>query len=190
MARRLNRPTNRRSVRLPGYDYRQRGAYFITVCAHTRSGIDPFSRIIGGVPELTAMGRVAEECWIEIPEHFPFVALDAFVIMPDHIHGIVVITDAAVNPATRPTHASPVPWPPSTSHPRGPAPGSLAAIVGSFKAAASRRINHRRGTPGAPVWQRNYYERIIRDDRALREIRRYIIRNPATWDARVGTTRG
>jgi len=197
------------SVRLPGYDYRREGAYFITVCAHTRSRTEPFGRIVRGAPELTAMGQVVEACWLEIPDHFPFVALDAFVVMPDHLHGIVIIGEAmpvraghagpprvgathatdggATHPtdvgATHPTdvgatHASPLPVP---APPRGPAPGSIPAIVGSFKSAAARRVNLLRGTPEEPVWQRNYHEHIIRNTRALRRIRRYIAENPGRW---------
>ena len=123
------------------------------------------------------MGRIVQESWDRISQHFPHVVTDAFVVMPNHVHGVVTITDHVVGA----THASPL-QPGENDYPRGPKRGSLGAIVGSFKSAAARRINQSRGTIGVPFWQRGYYERIIRDDTELERIREYILNNPYTWD--------
>jgi REP element-mobilizing transposase RayT len=147
---------HRRSIRLRQYDYTQPGAYFVTLVTHGR--------------ELTfddsVLCRVAETMWQRIPRHFPFVELDECVVMPNHVHGILVIVDQNANNDTPPS---------------GPASGSLGAIVGNFKSVTARRINRIRKTPGTPVWQRNYYERVIRNERELNAIRQYIRDNPAHW---------
>ena len=83
---------HRRSIRLKGYDYTQAGAYFVTICTHERKCL--FGDIVDGNMILNDAGRFAEKCWTEIPAHFPHVALDEFVIMPNHIHGILCIGDA------------------------------------------------------------------------------------------------
>jgi len=174
----------RRSIRLKGYDYTRPGAYFITICTHNREPL--FGRVVDGEMVLNEYGEIVWACWREILDHFPHVELDAFVVMPNHVHGIIWIVDdvgtryaknvgARHAKNVRAMHASPL------QSPRGPASGSLGAVVGSFKSAVTRRINEMRGTPGARVWQRNYYEHIIRDDRALNAIRRYIAENPLRW---------
>lgn len=176
---------HRRSIRLHGYDYTQAGAYFITICVHNRECL--FGEVVDGEMRLNDAGRVVELCWQAIPEHFPHVELDAFVMMPNHLHGVVFITGATVGA----THASPLQTP---SAPYGPRRGSIAAIVGSFKSAATKRINEQRATPGSPLWQRNYYEHIIRDENSLTSIRKYIVNNPLQWSmdrenpANVGVT--
>jgi REP-associated tyrosine transposase len=106
-----------------------------------------------------------------IPKHFDTALVDEFIVMPNHVHGIVMIRDVGAR------HAVPV------SRRFGkPAAGSLAAIVGSFKSATTRRINELRQTPGISVWQRNYYEHVVRGDDSLDRIREYITSNPARWD--------
>ncbi len=170
----------RRSIRLKGWDYRTPAAYFVTICTHDRAPL--FGRVVDGDMVLNAFGEIVWACWREIPEHFPHVELDAFVVMPNHVHGIIFIVDVVGSlhaGATHvgATHASPL----RGDAPRGPASGSLGAIVGSFKSAVTQRINALRNTPGAPVWQRNYYEHIIRTERALNAIRRYIAENPLRW---------
>ena len=133
-------------------------------------------------PYLSKIGQLARECWEEIPRHFPDVSLDAFMIMPNHIHGILVIGDVGAR------HASPLqnpPPPPKTGtpvHPTGVKKGSIGAIIGSFKSAATKRINELRRTPGEPVWQRNYFEHIIRNEKSLNRIREYIAMNPEQWE--------
>jgi len=115
---------------------------------------------------------------LAIPDHFPHVLLDEFVVMPNHVHGILVMMPTHDVGAT---HASPLQNDDTPARPRGPQPRSVASIVGPFKSAAAKRINEQRGTPGAPIWQRNYYEHIIRDDESLNQIRQYIAENPLRW---------
>ena len=163
---------HRRSIRLKGYDYTQPGAYFITICTQDRAFL--FGEVVDGEMRLNEYGRIAWGCWKEIPLHFPQAELDAFVVMPNHVHGIIVIAGVGA------THASPLPLS-SDARPRGPQRQSVSSIVGSFKSAVTRRINEYRCTPGAPVWQRNYYEHIIRDEKSLNRIREYIVTNPMRW---------
>ncbi len=158
-------------MRLRGYDYAQAGAYFVTICAHNRECV--FGESMGGEMRLSNIGKIADECWNAIPEHFQQVELDEFVVMPNHIHGILVITDFVGA-----THASPLQKSPLQEQPRGPNPKSVGAIVGSFKSAVTTRINRLRDTPRTPIWQRNYYEHIIRTERELNVIREYIHNNP------------
>ena len=179
---------HRRSLRLPNYDYTQSGAYFVTICTWNRECL--LGEIVAGEMRLNEYGHIVVECWLAIPQHFPRVELDAFVVMPNHIHGIIMIA-GATHPSpdlVGATHASPDPVgathasPLQKQHRSGPNPQSLGAIVGSFKSAAAKRINEFRGTPGFPVWQRNYYEHIIRNESALQRIRMYIQNNPINWD--------
>lgn len=169
------REHHRRSVRLAGYDYAAAGAYFVTMCTTGRAPL--FGEVVDDSMRLHALGEVAWAVWCEIPDHFPHVDVDAFVVMLNHVHGIIVI--GATPDQVGATHASPLPTDPT--RPRGPAPGSLGAVVGSFKAATTKRINLMRQTPGAAVWQRSYHEHIIRDENGLARIRRYIDDNPLHW---------
>ncbi|MEO7104677.1 MAG: hypothetical protein ABI119_15195, partial [Gemmatimonadaceae bacterium] len=148
---------HRRSIRLNGYDYAQPGAYFIPICTHDRSWL--FGEIIDQNMRLNVAGLAAETAWAAIPTHFPRVRLDAFVVMPNHVHGIIVITPTIeITPgglsaydhplrspdpirSVRATHASPQP-----RRPTGPPRSSLGAILGSYKSAAARQINRLHGT--------------------------------------------
>ncbi|MEB3359488.1 MAG: transposase [Synechococcales bacterium] len=161
----------RRSIRLKHHDYTAPGAYFITICTHQRQCL--FGDIINGEMRLNEFGQIAADCWQEIPHHFHPVRLDNFVIMPNHVHGILVITDTP-----RRGMALPCPYPRQFGKPIAQ---SISTIVGSFKSAVTKRINMLRDTPGTPVWQRNYYDRIIRDDLSMQHIRRYIQNNPHAW---------
>jgi len=126
------------------------------------------------------MGEWAEFHWRDLTNHHPNVELDEFIIMPDHMHGIILL-DGSV----RATPASPnTSWATQASplrRPTGPTSGSLGAIVGSFKSAVARRINAARKTPGMVVWHRDYYEHIIRNHGSLERIRAYIRDNPMNW---------
>lgn len=174
---------HRRSIRLRGWDYRNAGAYFVTIVTHGRECLfdDPILR------------GIAETMWKRIPTHFPHVTLDEWVVMPNHVHGILVFANVArkgeafqENHPSMETHAI------AGRSAEGNAlkeclaptllPGSLGAVVGNFKSVTARRINYIRRTPGTPVWQRNFYERVIRNDRELNAIREYIIANPANWE--------
>jgi len=170
---------HRRSIRLAGHDYSSEAMYFVTVCTFDR--VCSFGEIVNGEVHLNDAGRIVQTCWTAIPDHFAHVTLDEWVVMPNHVHGILAMANVATPVGardTRATHASPLPggvraW--------GPRPHSVGAIVGSFKSAVTKRINEMRGTPGAVVWQRNYYDRIIADIEALDRMREYIANNPANW---------
>ncbi len=172
----------RRSSRLRGFDYSRPGTYFVTIRARDASG-DPFGRATVSGVQLNAAGRIAQACWLAIPKHFPSVQLDVFVIMPDHVHGILTICGGQDTRSVRAQHAAPLHLDARTStsigHSIGVAPGSLGAIVRSFKSAATKRVNEVRNTPGELVWQRNYFDRIIRDDEELERARCYVRMNPA-----------
>jgi putative transposase len=144
---------NRKRLRLPSFDYATDGAYFVTICAHRRRPI--FARLSSDTFSLTPAGLAVERCWTQIPSHFA-VDVDAFVVMPNHVHGIVILGGAG--------HAPPLP-----------------TVVGAFKSAATREVNRERGTPGAPLWQRGYHERVIRSERELEALREYVVNNPAAW---------
>ena len=168
---------HRRSIRIKGYDYSSEGAYYVTIVAWHRDCI--FGEIVDGETILNNLGRIADECWQAIPEHFPFVELGAYVIMPNHVHGIIIITDggrgaAMLRPYPRPYDDN------SNPHKINVKPGSLGAIVRSYKSAVSYRIHKEYNATG--IWQRNYYEHIIRDDKDLQNKTDYIIANPSLWD--------
>ncbi len=175
------RKHRRRSIRLKGYDYRQPGAYFVTICTHRREML--FGRVVNGVMQLNEYGRIVEWTWYDLPNHVANITLDAFVVMPNHVHGIIIINPpATVGAGSEPAPTGePAPTEPTNAG-AGPKPHGLPEIVRQFKTFSARRINDRRGTRGVPVWQRNYYEHIIRNQRALNAIRRYIAENPARWD--------
>ena len=184
---------HRRSIRLRGYDYTQSGAYFVTIVTQGREPL--FGDVVDGEMVLSVYGRVAVTMWRRIPRHFPHVELDEWVVMPNHIHGIIAIMDVVRGrgdafPAKHSGElgsahgetsiASQVPDGECVA-PTGPPSGSLGAIVGNFKSVVTRRINRMRKTSGARVWQRNYYERIIRNERELNAVRQYIHDNPVHW---------
>jgi REP element-mobilizing transposase RayT len=282
---------NRRSIRLQGYDYATKGAYFVTICTQGRAFL--FGEVVEGEMRLNEVGRIVEDVLHAIPDHFPHVALDEYVVMPDHLHVILLFDCPAIPVAVVPvgathavagathavvgathavvgathavvgaTHASPLPFhgrsvkggddatdvddainagdgtnvgdvvdvgatqavagathavagathavvgathasplpsrgpwvtgvngmvnvgsrtSPPPDRPCGPPRRSVGAVVGAVKSAASKRINEHRGTPAACVWQRNYYEHILRDHDALNRIRRYIRDNPSNF---------
>ncbi len=172
---------HRRSIRLPGYDYTHPGAYFVTICTHQRESL--FGDVVDGEMRLNEFGEIVREEWFQTAKIRPNVELrdDEFVVMPNHIHGIIWIVDIVgatrrVAPTTTTRQVAPM-----ASEPRGPVPGSIGAIIGQFKSIVTKRINILRAAPGAPVWQRNYYEHIIRNEHALNAIRQYIHDNPARW---------
>ena len=217
----------RRSMRLKGYDYSQAGAYFVTICTQGRACL--FGEVVDGEMRLNDAGRMVVAEWERLPALFSNVVLDAFVVMPNHIHGIVILTDPAddatdgataigatisgattggattrVAPTTAGDDATPVgaglvpapstPAPstpaqsvpaPSTPDPSTPAP-TLGDVIGAFKSRVT--VEYARGvrtfgwTPfDRRLWQRNYYEHIIRNEETLNCIRRYIAENPIRW---------
>ncbi|HEY9830242.1 MAG TPA: transposase [Stenomitos sp.] len=216
---------HRRSIRLKGYDYTREGAYYFTICCHQRRCL--LGEIKDGVMHLNLVGATVKAVWDSLPQYFPLIELDAFVIMPNHIHGIIVITDSAGNynpnrnstphlnsdcrgeafvpgcnntspeflytnaspfsgcndipQQTLSTNASPFPTSNDTPPPRGTKSGSIGAILQNFKSVATRRVNRITRNSGT-LWQRNYHEEIIRNEKAYENIRRYIVENPLSWD--------
>ncbi len=176
----------RRSIRLVAHDYSSPGAYFVTLCTHNRECL--LGEIVHDEMRPNDFGRIVQTAWAELPGHYPNVQLDAFVVMPNHVHGIIIITlpDAAHGPVGAiyelPLRTLGEPLPP---HPpadiRVRRRMLLSRIVGRFKMTTAKAINLARGTHGTPVWQRNYYEHVIRPAHALDRIRAYIVANPARW---------
>ncbi len=174
---------NRRSLRLRGFDYARPGTYFVTI--RLRGSAHLFGEVVAGRMRLNAAGRVARQCSRGIPKHFSTVTLDTFVVMPDHMHGIIVIGKSPGERNVGAQHAAPLPLRTrlsATSQDSAPASGSLGAIVRSFKSAATKRINELRHSPGEPVWQRNYYDRVIRSDDAAHVPQHRIHQAPAFDD--------
>jgi putative transposase len=158
-----------KSIRLKEYDYSQLGGYFVTICTHKRECI--LGEIVDGEVRLSPFGEIAERHWDEIPRYFPGVELDASIIMPNHIHGIIVM-----NKLVGAIHESPLRM--TRKQRRNMI---LSKIIGRFKMTAAKEINLLRNTMGSQIWQRNYYEHIIRNDRDLNNIRDYVVNNPLQW---------
>ncbi|MBC7263734.1 MAG: transposase [Chloroflexi bacterium] len=156
---------HRRSIRLRDYDYSQAGAYFVTLCTRNRECL--FGDVVDGEMRLNEFGAAVEESWKWLAEQYEYVALDEWVIMPNHVHGIIWIVD---DPGRGSSRTAP-------TMKRKP----LGRLIGAFKTVSTKRINEMNGTPGAPVWQRNYYEHVIRSEAELNRIRRYIAANPWQW---------
>lgn len=151
--------TSRKPTRLPGYDYSQGGYYFVTVCTYNK--IHLFGEIISGNMVLNQLGEIVFSTWVNLPIHFNSIALDEFIVMPNHFHGIIAIE-------------SPNP----TSEHRPNEKPSLGVIIGGFKTWSARKINAITNRTGKPVWQRSFYDHIIRNQTSLNQIREYIINNP------------
>jgi len=195
----------RRSIRLKGYDYAQAGAYFVTICTHKRQPI--FGQIVGagftpaqnyqsgqpqGLPrrdangagftsdqntimQLNEFGRIAHEQWMQIPARFENVELDEFVIMPNHMHGIIIINE------TQPVGAGVNPAPTGITNRRL----TIGEIVGAYKSMVANeclQIFKTNKQPMGKLWQRNYYEHIIRDEKSYLTIVQYILDNPTRWE--------
>jgi len=148
----------------------------------TNSWVCLFGELADGAVSLNAFGEIVADEWLRTALVRDNVSLDAFVIMPNHLHGIIVITHhKVVAPTLRRGDPAGRPYMPKRSH--GPASGSIGAITSQFKSRSTKRINASRGTPSTPVWQRNYYEHVVRDEDELNAIRQYIVDNPASWEA-------
>ena len=183
---------DRRSIRLPGYDYSQAGAYFVTVVTQTRLCL--FGDIENGTLRLNEAGRMVQSVWDAIPDHYPGVGIDTFVLMPNHVHGIIVLVAASCGSlddvTNRPNDDD---GRADGGQARGPAPTvplpralSVGDVMHRFKTMTTKRyadgVKQRGWQPfSARLWQRNYYEHIIRDEPSLQRIREYITTNPARW---------
>ncbi len=163
---------HRRSIRLKDYDYSQAGAYFVTICCYGKKTYF----------ENVKIQNIIEQCWAEIPQHFPNVSLDEYVIMPNHLHGILMLHDACrgvqLNAPTQDSSNKPF----SKSSPRR---NTISLIIRTFKAAVTTQC--RRIGCEEFAWQRNYYEHIIRKEKELESIRQYINENPISgnWMKRI-----
>jgi REP element-mobilizing transposase RayT len=145
-------PSRRNSLRLPDYDYTTSGAYFVTVCIKERKCI--LGEIRDGEMRSNCLGRIIEKTWVHLPQHYPATVLDEFILMPNHIHGLLWLSTSANN---------------------------LSEVIRGFKTFSAKRINQTLGTPGRPVWQRGFYDHVVRSEHALTKIRTYILNNPAQW---------
>lgn len=180
----LSPQTRRRSLRLKSYDYAQAGAYFITICTQGRECL--FGEIVDEKMQLSDAGQMVKRLWDEIPALHPGVETDAFVIMPNHIHGIIVLPgptpdafgrdQATTNGAT--TRVAPTGG--------GAAPTRVGDVVGAFKSRVT--LEYIRGVKifgwrafSGRVWQRNYHDRVVRNETSLAQLREYIGNNPLQW---------
>ncbi len=170
---------NRRSIRLKDYDYTQSGAYFVTLCVQNHRCV--FGYIEDGEMIYNDLGEIASEPWEWLARQYDYVGLDAFVVMPNHLHGIIVLSEPSRGGSrTAPTinHRNSTPNGKNSPSQRKP----LGRLIGAFKTISTKRINLLCQTPGVSVWQRNYWEHVIRNERALDAVRRYIAENPLRWD--------
>ena len=162
----------RRSIRLKGYDYSTAGAYFVTLCVKGRGNL--LGDIVDGNIQSNEYGRIVETSWEWLGQQYPYVDLDEWVVMPNHLHGIIVIRDDCSDSRIAPTPIAPTRI--ALTH------KPLGRLVGAFKTVSTKEINLIRGTPAATIWQRNYYEHIIRNEGELARIRKYIDENPLKWN--------
>lgn len=148
----------RNSLRHVGWNYAAAGFYFVTICTHQRRFLF----------DSADYRTIIEQQWQKIPatKSATTVRLDEWIVMPNHFHGILVILDGLPIDAPRPTKAI---------------SGSIGSLVGTFKSSATKRINNKFGKYGDSIWQRGYYDRVIRNERQLNATRQYIIDNPARW---------
>ena len=159
---------NRKPSRLPNHDYSHAGPYFVTICTHNNSCL--LSTVQGEHVHLSLAGEVARETWHALPDRFPQVALDEFVIMPNHVHGILALVGAGLAPPGAPNVKSTF-----SSH------CSLPAVIGAFKSISTIKINRLLKRSGQLFWQRSYYEHIIRNGEDMKNAQRYILENPLKW---------
>ena len=152
---------HRRSIRLQGYDYSQAGMYFVTLCTRNRECL--FGEIVDETMRLNPVGQIVADSWAWLAQRYEHVELDEWVVMPNHLHGIVVINDHCKGGSrTAPTKP-------------------IGRLIGAYKTVSTKQANTFRQTPWLLLWQRNYWERIVRDEAELLSIQEYICNNPAQW---------
>jgi len=161
---------HRRSIRLKDYDYSQAGGYFITICTHGWGNL--FGNIVKGEMRLNEYGKIVENEWIKTGKMCLNVLLDEYIIMPNHIHGIIIIIDDGRGTLQRA---------PTVERFGKPVSNSIPTIVRLFKSTTTKQINQIRKMPRASVWQRNYYEHVIRNEDKLNKLRYYIQTNLLKW---------
>ncbi len=165
------RKNNRHSIRMKGYDYSKAGVYYITICTQNRKCL--FGDIINGEMQLNDTGSVVVDEWMKIPGTQQGIELEEWVVMPNHFHGIIIFTESVGA-----IHESPLPMTQKQRRNMG-----LPKLIGRFKMLSSKKINEIRQTPGVKLWQRNYWEHIIRNNDELINIREYIRNNPRKWSS-------
>ena len=154
------------STRLRGWDYASDGTYYITICTFGRERY--LGKIANGKMQLNAFGAIVEKCWFDLPNQYKNIVLNAFMIMPDHIHAIMIITNTNVNTGLRPVSTTPI--------------STIFEFVRALKSFSSRRMNELDISPGKTRWQSHFYDHIILDERELYRIQQYIHNNPAVWN--------
>jgi REP element-mobilizing transposase RayT len=175
---------NRHSIRMKGYDYSLPGAYFVTLISFHTEYL--FGEVKNGELLQSDIGGLIKDCWMGLPIFFEHIRLDEQVLMPNHLHGIIII-DTALGKGEAFSDIEPIEVEAESENasplrPRGTQPGLLGAIIQNFKSVSTRMANKRYFEPGNKIWQRDYYERIIRNERELNAIRQYIRDNPLNWD--------
>ena len=193
---------HRRSIRLPGYDYSQTGSYFVTICANRRECV--FGDVVDGQMRLNRYGEIVADTYQWLCQRYPYLYSDEWIVMPNHFHAIMVITDQpcldtdtpcrgvsrnaptinerynadAINEQRHAPTINKQHHADAINKQRKP----LGRLIGAFKTVSTKKINILRDAPGTPLWQRNYYEHIIRNPDAMNKIRNYIIDNPVSWE--------
>ena len=155
---------HRKSIRLKGYDYSQEGYYFVTICSNDR--VQLFGEIDNGKMFKNEIGNLAFKNFFDLPNRFKNIEIDANIFMPNHLHAIIIINNP--QPVFEKGRASSAP--------------TIGRIVQVFKSVSTIEINRFRNLSGISVWQRNYYEHIIRNEKELYAIRKYIENNPLNWN--------
>ncbi len=167
---------HRRSIRLKGYDYSQAGLYFITICINDRKCL--FGKIENKKMILNDAGKIADECWSEIPNHFPNAVLHEHIVMPNHVHGIIEITKNNIGVVVGAENFQPLQQPQQHEFQKM-IPRSIGSMVKGFKIGVTKWF--RKNTDIEKLWQRNYHEHIIRNEQSYQRISEYIINNPMNW---------
>ena len=179
---------HRRSIRLPNYDYSRSGAYYVTIVAWQRKCL--FGQVVNEEMKLNEAGKIVQWEWLELAKRLRYIELGAYIVMPNHFHGILMFLDPAgatrqgvtnylsgkvslPNVTTEGMDGSPLP--------RGPKSASLGAIIAQFKSRVTKRLWKTQTSNRAPIWQRNYYEHIIRNEKDLKHKTDYIEANPMLW---------
>jgi REP element-mobilizing transposase RayT len=170
-------------LRHTGRDYSRPGKYFVTIC--TGQMEKWFGDIINGEMHLSGIGHLASQMWYEIPDHFPFIGLDEFVVMQNHIHGIIIINRSIEKPIVGALHATPLPLPDAkflkneTMSSISPKPGSLSVVVRSYKSAVTKNAHK---FDNGFYWQPGFYDNIICTAGQLKRIKKYVLDNPQNWN--------
>ena len=161
----------RNSMRYAGYDYTQPGAYFVTICAYRGRSI--FGTVVDQAMRLNPLGMIAQDAWPDLAKQHAHIRVDCSVVMPNHAHALLWIVETAVRDGVS-----------VAGQPRRygqPIAGSVSTLVNAYKMTVTKRAISAGLIPGPPLWQRNFWDRIVRDERELANIRQYIAANPARW---------